>query len=161
MTFMPGRHLNFVGFHLATQGNRRFFHDTFAKVCGHGVGFIDRQVYFDGDLLIGEVQTHQVQMHHSGAEGQMPALENGARQMIKLGITGQALVPLPITIAVKMSPFEDLFGVTLEALDVFLPAQVTDDLVTLRIINQLFQVDHANSVSSRFRLGEGGFHSPP
>jgi hypothetical protein len=87
--------------------------------------------------------------------------KNCATQIIKLGATCQTLIPLAITVAVMMPAFEDVCGTTLRALDAFRPAQVTDDLVTFRIINQLFQVDHAIRLPFRFRYGEGGFPSSP
>jgi hypothetical protein len=91
----------------------------------------------------------------------MMAFEDRATQAIQLGATGQTLISLAITIPDMMPAFEDVCKATLWALDAFRPAQVTDDLVTFRIINQLLEVDHANRVPSHFLFDEGGFPSPP
>jgi hypothetical protein len=113
------------------------------------LGLIDGQVQLSGDLLIGQVQAHQIQAYHPGAQGQMPAFKNGARQFIKLGLTGQTLVPLAIAIVIMMPAFEDLLGATVWVLDGLRPAQVADDLVIFCIINLLFEVDPADIVPSR------------
>jgi hypothetical protein len=129
-----------------------------ARKCRCGLGLTDGQIQLGGDLFIGKVQTHQVQARHPGAQGPMMAFKDSAAHIIKLGATSQTLVPLAIALPVMMSTPENLFGATLRAVDAFGPAQVTDDLVTFRFINQLFKVDNANRVLSRFYLGEGGFH---
>ena len=65
----------------------------------------------------------------------MMTFKNRAAQIIKLLLTGLTFIALPVIVAIMMTSFLDLGRITIRTVDFFRPAQLTNYLVTLRIIN--------------------------
>jgi hypothetical protein len=67
--------------------------------------------------------------------------KNGVRQIIEACVTVGTLIALPCGFRVIKAALDDLCGLTRWALDAVWPAQLADGLITLNIIDQIFDID--------------------
>src|SRR5262252_2986056 len=92
-------------------------------------------------LLIREIQSHEIQTQHPDFQRLMMSRKNGVGQIIKTCVTIMILVALTGRLRVIKAAFDDLFGLTRGAGDTIWPAQLTDGLITLSIIDEILDVD--------------------
>jgi hypothetical protein len=67
-------------------------HDPLPKLGGHLMGVVGIEVQFAGDLLVREVQAHEVQRQDPGPEGLVVPGEDGIGQVVEAAAAGPALV---------------------------------------------------------------------
>ena len=67
--------------------------------------------------------------------------KDGVSQIIKTFVTVVALIALTVEFRVIKAALDDLFGFTRGAVHAVCPAQFTDGLITLRIIDEILDVD--------------------
>src|SRR5262245_18639597 len=92
-------------------------------------------------LLIREIQSHKIQTHHPDFQRLMMSRNNDVGQDIKPCVTIVTLVALTGRRRVSKATLDDLCGLTRSAWDTSWPAQLTDVLITLGIIDEILDVD--------------------
>ncbi len=98
------------------------------------------QVQFFGNLLVGQVQPHEIQTQYPYLEGLMMSSEDGACKVIKPFAAIFTFITLSGRFFFIKTPFDYSFGITIRTLTSFRPAQLPNSVVTLRIINQSLYV---------------------
>ncbi len=127
-----------------------FNHHSFAQLAGHCLNIARRQTRFSRNLFIGEVQAHEVQAQHPDAQRAMMPFTNRSSQIVKLLTTHLTNVALPVLIPIMMSAFLDLVRIAFWTAKPIRPAQLAHHLVTLRIVNQLFNSYHPGILPHHF-----------
>jgi hypothetical protein len=150
---MTSRDVYLVGFDLAAQGDGLFFyHHPFAQLTGHRLHIAHRQAQLSRNLFIGKVQAHEVQAQHPYSQRTVVPFEDRPTQIVKLLSASMVDVPLPVRIAVMVPSFFDLVRIAARAANPIRPAQLAYHLITLRIVDQLLDTDHARILPHRFLL---------
>jgi hypothetical protein len=67
--------------------------------------------------------------------------KNGVSQIIKACVTVVTFIALTVRFRIVKAALDDLFGVARGAVNTVWPAQVTDGLITLHIIDQVLYID--------------------
>jgi hypothetical protein len=94
-----------------------------------------------GNLVVGQIQAHEIQAQYSHLERLMMAGKNGVRQIIKTCVTVGTLIALTGGFRVIKTALDDLFGLTRGARDAIWPAQLADGLIALHIIDESLDID--------------------
>src|SRR6266511_4060491 len=95
MALMSRHHIDFVAFHLATERDLRLaLHDALAQLRCHDLGIVRIQIEFLSDLLIREIQSHEVEAEDPGPQRLMMTGEDGTGQVVILCLAGLSPVPL-------------------------------------------------------------------
>src|SRR6266571_600934 len=118
-----------------------FFYDPFTQLGRHllHITVIHRQ--FLCNLLIREIQSHEIQTQHPYFQRLMMPRKNGLGQIIKACVTDSPLIALTSQFRVIKAALDDLLGLTRGTLDAVWPAQLADGLITLHIIDQILDID--------------------
>ena len=74
--------------------------DPLAQLRGHHLGVVLVEVQFLGDLLVGEVQAHEVQAQDPDPQRLVVAGEDGVGQVVEAAAAAVALVALPLRLGV-------------------------------------------------------------
>ena len=140
---MPGDHVDLIAFDLAGEYDRRLaLHDPLPQLSRHPLGVVRVQVQFPGDLLVREVQPHEVEAEHPDPQRLMVPGEDGAGQIIEPSMAAGALRALPVRLGLVTAPLDDLAGVTIRASDAVRPAEGTHRVVALGVVDEGLDVQH-------------------
>jgi hypothetical protein len=126
-----------------------FFYHPFTKLGGHLLNITSTDIQLLRDLLIGDVQSHEVQTQYPDLEGLMVPGENGTSKIIESLPARFALIALPCGLFLIEASSDDLPGITKRALSSLRPAKFPYGIVALGIINQVLYVYLHLLVSSR------------
>lgn len=144
---MAGDDIDFIAFEGATQSRRRLaLDDALAQLCGHLVNIIFVQIKFLGDLLVGEVEPHQIQTENPLAQGLVMTGKDGVGQVIKIAVTGMAMIALTMALVIITTPLGHRRRVTPDAMKAVRPTQLADSFIALGIINEVINLQHKRSL---------------
>jgi hypothetical protein len=114
-----------------------FFYHPVTKLGGHLLNVTTIDIQLLCDLLIGEVQSHEVQTQDPDFEGLMMSCEDGFSEIIESLPARFAFIALPIGLCIIEASFDDVPGITERALSLLRPAKLTYGIIALGIINQV------------------------
>jgi hypothetical protein len=109
------------------------------------VGVGNGQVQFSCDLLIGEIQAHEIQAENPNPQRLVMICENRIGEVVKLLTTSVALVALAFRLVGVKTTFAHLGGITRRAFDALGPTQLADGRKTFGIVNQSLNIDHRST----------------
>lgn len=107
-----------------------------AQKGGHVVYISLIQVQFLGNLLIRQVQAHEVETHHPDFHRLMVASQRRPFQVIKLLLTTVADVALAGRLIRVKTPFRDPVKATVRAMDVIWPSQCANRFIAFGIVDE-------------------------
>jgi hypothetical protein len=116
-----------------------FFYDPLTQLRRHLVHVATIHVQFVGNLVVGQIQAHEIQTQYPHLERLMMAGKNGVRQIIKALVTVVTRVALTSSFRVIKATLDDLCGRTRGACDALWSAQFAYRLITLHIIDQILE----------------------
>src|SRR4030095_4735704 len=87
------------------------------------------------------MQSHEIETQHPDFQRLMMARKNGVGQIIKAGIAVVALIALACRFRVIEAALDDLGRLTRWTRHAVWPAQLTDGLIALHIINETLDID--------------------
>ena len=105
------------------------------------MGVVGVKIQLLGDLLVGEVQPHEVQDQDPDPERLVVAGEDGVGQVIEAPAAGPALVPLPMRLGLIPALLDDLGRIAVGAAGAVRPAEVADHLVALGVVDDPQDID--------------------
>ena len=129
-----------------------FYHHPFAQLADHRLHNSHRQTQLSRNRFIGKVQAHEVLAQHPYSQRTVVSFEDRPTQIVKLLSACMVDVPLPVRIAVMVPSFFDLVRIAARAANPIRPAQLVYHFLTLRIVDQLLDTDHARILPHRFLL---------
>src|SRR5262249_55662053 len=147
MTFVSGDNVDFVAFDRAFK--LRFgleVDDATAQERGHLMRVVLVEIEFLRDLLVREVEPHQIQAQDPLAQRLMVVREDRIGQIVKVAITSLAVIALPFTLALVHPASPDTVGLTPDASDALRPADLAHALVAFRVVYQVIDSEHAGSM---------------
>src|SRR5215472_14773870 len=124
------------------RGSRlAFFYNATPQRSRHliGITLIDGQLV--GNLLIRHIQPHKIQTQDPHFQRLMMASKDGVGQVIKAFGAVVALIALTGRFRVIKATLDDVFGLTRGTRNAVGPAQLTDRLITLDIVDETLDVD--------------------
>jgi hypothetical protein len=143
MALMPSYHIYFIALDFPFQEWLWLLgHNAFPKLGSHLMDVGPIQVQFLSNLLIGEVQPHEIQAQNPDPQGLVVPTENGARQIVKATVAVLALVSLALGLGIVMPLLGDALGRALGADYPIRPAHCTDRSIALGVINQILDIQH-------------------
>ena len=118
-----------------------FFYDPFTQLSGHllHITAIERQCL--PNLLVRQVESHEIQTQDPDFQRLMMARKDGVGQIIKALVTIVTLVALTRGFRVIKAALDDVLRLTRGAGDTIWPASCAYRLITLHIIDQIRDVD--------------------
>src|SRR4051794_23873262 len=156
---MPGDDADLVGLELAFQRRLRDLGDkAFAKMRRHVVDVIVVQAQLLGDLLVRQVQTHEIQTQDPDPKRLMMSGQDSTRQVIEPRSAVLASVALPMPLGVIMAMADHGGAGTGRAAHSFRPAMVPDQLIAFGIIDQGGQIDHLQRSHGWYQLMDDACH---
>ncbi len=148
---MPSYHIYFIALNFPLQQWLWLLgHNAFPKLGSHLMGVGYSQVQFLGNLLIGEIQPHEIQAQNPNPQGLMMASENRAGQIVKTLPAVLALVPTTLGLGIVSALPGDALQTAFRAGYSLRPSYFTDFLVALGVIDQILDIHDESSI----RLGE-------
>ncbi len=99
------------------------------------------QCQFFCNLVVGQVQSHEVEAQDPHLQGLMMPGKDGVGSIIKAFVAVVTLIALTGGFRVIKAALDDLFGLAGWAFDAVCPAQFADGLITLNIIDQILDID--------------------
>src|SRR5262249_53687203 len=120
---------------------RTVFYDPSTQLCRHllHITAIERQ--FVSNLLVRQVESHEIQTQDPDFQRLMMSGKNGVGQIIKACVTVVTLITLTGGFRVIKATLDDLCRLTRGARNAVGPAQLADRLITLHIIDEMRDVD--------------------
>src|SRR5262245_11639136 len=112
MAFMPGHDVDFVALDLAFQSHRRpALDDALPQPSGHVLDITTVEIELLSNLLIRQIQAHEVQAQHPDLQRLMMAGEDGSGEIIEAALTVVAVVPLSMGLGIIPAVLDDVPGV--------------------------------------------------
>src|SRR3954465_6018113 len=152
LALVSGDNVELVELNVAAQdhlGCRR--HDAVAQHLGHGLGVALAQTEFLRDLTVRQVHSHEVRAQDPGRDGLMMSGQNGSRQVIEAILACLAQVSLSVSLAIVMAVADHSCATTVKADNAVRPAELTNDVIALRFVEQGRQLDQHGSLPHRER----------
>src|SRR5262249_54372556 len=103
------------------------------------ITLIDRQ--FVCNLLIRQIESHEIQTQDPDFQRLMMASKNGVGQIIKASVTVVTLITLTGRFSIIKTTLDNFFGLTRGADNTVWPAQCADSVITLNLIDQILDID--------------------
>src|SRR5271166_5240924 len=154
LALMPSRHVRLIALDGAAQLDfGPVHHDAFAELAGHLLDIADTQIQLRGDLLIGQVQPHEIQTQDPGRQGLVVAREDGLGEIVETAVAVLAAVALAVWLGFVAAVLGDVLGRASRARDPVGPAQLPHGFKALGVVDEVFEVDHgwAPGVDSGYR----------
>lgn len=117
-----------------------------AQVDRHLMDIILVQIEFLRNLLVREIEPEQVPADDPFAQRLVMRREDGQRQIIKVTVTGVAMITLALALALMQPASLDVFSFTPDASDPFRPAHLSYTLVAFRVVYQVVDLEHIQSM---------------
>src|SRR3954469_20566286 len=103
------------------------------------------------DLTVRQVHPHEVRAQDPGRDGLMMSGQNGSRQVIEAILACLAQVSLSVSLAIVMAVADHSCATTVKADNAVRPAELTNDVIALRFVEQGRQLDQHGSLPHRER----------
>ena len=143
MSFVPGGDVDLVALDLPLELHGRLaLDDAETELRGHLLGIVGVDRQLAGNLLVGQIEAHQVQAQHPDREWLMMAGEHGARQIIEATAAYLAQIPSPLWLRFIVPLSGDVRRVAVGAMHAVGPAHRADGLVALCIVDQQADLEH-------------------
>jgi len=140
VAFMSRHNIDFITFNFALEGYFRFFYNPFTKLGSHLMDVATVQIQLFCNLLIGQVQSHEVEAQNPDFERLMVPGKNCAGKIIEAFSALFTLIMLPGRLFFIETSSHNPSGFTKRTLSSFWPAQLSYRVVTLGIIDQILYV---------------------
>jgi uncharacterized protein YciU (UPF0263 family) len=122
------------------------FDDAGAQLDSHLVDVIFVQTEFLRDLLIGQIESEQIETDDAFAQRLMMVREDRLGQIIKVTLAGFAMIALSRSLTQVPPATFDVFGLTPDTVDTFRPTHLSDSFVALCIVYQVIDLEHTGSM---------------
>src|SRR4051794_36903933 len=96
------------------------------------------------DLAVRQVYSHEVRAQDPGRDRLMMSGQNGSRQIIEAILAGLAQVSLSVPLAIVMAIADHSCAAAVEADNAVRPAELTNDFIALRLVEQGRQLDQVH-----------------
>src|SRR3954463_5274684 len=103
------------------------------------------------DLAVRQVYSHEVRAQDPGRNGLMMSGQNGSRQVIEAVLACLAQVSLAASLAIVMTVADHASVTAVKADNAVRPAELTNDVIALRFVEQGRQLDQHGSLPHRER----------
>ncbi len=104
------------------------------------------EVEFLRDLLVRQVETHQIQTQYTPAQWLMVIGENRIGQIVEASSAGFTMIALPLVLALRQAALLDLVGFAPNTSDAFGLAELAHTFIVLRVVYQVVESDHTDSM---------------
>jgi len=122
MAFVAGDDVHFIAFDLTLQDQRLLMiGNALAEPHGHQMCLRDRQTQLCGDLLIRQIQPHEIGTQHPNPQRLMVTRENRVGQVVKTTITIAAAIPLTTQFSRVVSVFDDMLAFAVRTINALRP----------------------------------------
>jgi hypothetical protein len=140
---VTGHHIDLVAFDFAAQLPLRLGrYDADSQLFCHLLHIILIQTQFLGDLLVRQIQSHQVQAQHPYLQRLMVGRQHRRSQIIEVPLATRAVILLTR----RLRPIETLFAnrlrVAMRTGHALGPPQFSDRFIALRIVKQVLELYH-------------------
>src|SRR3954454_18607340 len=122
----------------------RLRHDAVTQHLGHGLDVALAQTQLVRDLAVRQVHSHEGRAQDPGRNGLMMSGQNGSRQVIEAILACLAQVSLPVPLAIVMAVADHASATAVKADNTVRPAELTNDFITLRFVEQVRQLDQVH-----------------
>src|SRR3954454_5956931 len=139
LALVPGDNVKLVELIPAQDHFRCLRHDAVAQ--HHGLDIALAQTEFLRDLTVRQVHPHEVRAQDPGRDGLMMSGQNGSRQVIEAILACLAQVSLSVSLAIVMAVADPSCATTVKADNAVRPAELTNDVIALRFVEQGRQLD--------------------
>jgi hypothetical protein len=147
MPFMTSDDMNFIAFDDTAQGRCGFtLDDALTQLRGHFVDIVFMEIEFLGDLLIRQIESHQIQTENPLAQWLAMTGKDGVGQVIKIAVTGVAMIALAVALVFITAPFSHRGRLTPNTMQADRPAQLADGFVALGIVNKVIDFQHKRNM---------------
>src|SRR3954470_9333367 len=96
------------------------------------------------DLAVRQVYSHEIRAQDPGRDRLMMSGQNGSRQDIEAILACLAQVSLPVPPQIVMAVADHASATAVKADDTVRPAELTNDFITLRFVEQVRQLDQVH-----------------
>ena len=117
-----------------------FFYNPFTKLRRHLMDIAAVQVQFPGNLLIRKVQPHEIQTQNPDFKRLMVTGKNCFGKIIITSCSFFALITLSGRLFLIKTSFDNQSGFTKRTPLPFRPAQLSNSVITVNIINQILYI---------------------
>src|SRR4051812_25595059 len=149
IALVPGDDVELVELDVPAQDHLgRLRHDAVAQHLGHGLDVALAQAQFVRDLAVRQVHPHEVRAQDPGRDRLMMSGKDGPRQVIEAILACLAQISLSVPLAIVMAVADHACATAVKADNPFRPAELTNNFITLRLVEQVRQFDQ---VYHRFR----------
>ena len=140
--------VDLITFHLVgSRRSRRLAHYPLASLPGHLLHVVFMKIEFVGNLVVREVESHEIQAQYPHPQGLMMAGKDRVRQIIKASLAGLAQVALTLGLGVVTSLLGNVTTITLGTRDTLGPAEEADSLKTFGVVDERLYVYHDASIA--------------
>jgi hypothetical protein len=137
MAFVAGDNVYLIALDLAFQNDRLLtVRDALAEFRGYSLSLPLRQTQLGSDLLVRQVQAHQIRAQHPNPQRLVVSCENSIGKIIETTITITATIPLAANFARVVAILDDLTACAMRAANSLRPSQLTHHFIAFRIIDQ-------------------------
>jgi hypothetical protein len=116
--------------------------DPFAELGGHLLSVVGVEIQLVADLLVREIQSHEIKTEDPDPQRLVMASEDRTSQVVEEFLTGLATVALPLRLGRIMTLFRNPQRVAMGASHALGPAQLANRFVTLPVVDEILDVDH-------------------
>ena len=113
-----------------------FFYHAFTELSSHLMDIASVKVQLFGNLIVGQIQSHEIEAQYPNFEGLMMSGKNGSCEIIKAFSAIFAFIALPGGVLIVVTFFDCAYGITKRALTPFWPTKFANSLIALHIIYQ-------------------------
>lgn len=140
---MPGHDVDLVAFDLAAELDLGLaLDDALAELGGHHLGVIGIDPQLLGDLLVGEVQPHEVQAQDPDPQRLVMPGEDGLTEVVEPLAAAMAPIALPLGLGLIPAVPGRPVGVALGAPHAVRPTHCPDGLEALGIVDEGLEIEH-------------------
>ena len=137
MAFMAGNNVHLIAFDLTFQDERMLtLCDALAKPLCHLLSLRLRQIELGRDLLVRQIQPHEIRAEHPNPQGLMVAREHRIGQIIKGASTMATAISLATDFVCVVPVLGDLLAIAVWAANAIGPSQFAHHFIAFRIVDQ-------------------------
>ena len=145
---MSRHHIDFITLHLPREGDVRLvLYDAFAQLRGHDLDSVGMHIEFLGDWFIRQMQSHEVEAENPHPQRLVMTSQDGTGQVVELRLTRLALLPLSCGLGLVSTLFGHLGSAAVGTDHRLRPVELPDGVETLRVIQEILDVQDHVSVS--------------